>query len=65
MINSVQLNQKHISNHSSINSLPFQKVSQYQTKDQAIKLKFHNLAKTRQVLAFNELNSGTKTHSHA
>jgi len=65
MILSVQLTHKHTPNHTSINSLPFQKVSQHQTKDQAIKLKFHNLAKTRQFLAFDDLNSGTKTHSYA
>jgi len=47
MILSVQITQKHTSNHTSINSLSFQKVSHQQTQNQAFKLKFHNLAKTR------------------
>jgi len=65
MILSIQLTHKHTPNHTSINSLSFQKVSHKQTQNQAFKLKFHNLAKTRQFLAFDDLNSGTKTHSHA
>jgi len=65
MILSVQLTYKHTPNHTSINPPSFQKVSYQQTQNQAFKLKFHNLAKTRQFLAFNELNSGTKTHPHA
>jgi len=65
MILSVQLTHKHTPNHTSINSLSFQNVSHQQTQNQAFKLKFHNLAKIRQFLAFDDLNSGTKTHSHA
>jgi len=65
MILWVQITHKHTPNHNSINSLSFHKVSHQQTPNQAFKLNFHNLAKTRQFLAFDDLNSGTKTHSHA
>jgi len=40
MILSIQITQKHTSNHASINSLSFQKVSHQQTQNQAFNSNF-------------------------